>query len=67
MKTNIGIVDRSVRMLAAIVIVALFFTKVISGTLAVVLMVLAAVLFFTAFFRFCPLYKIFGVNTWNKK
>lgn len=67
MKTNIGIVDRTLRILAAIVILVLYFANVVTGTLAVVLLVLAVISFLTAAFRFCPLYKVFRINTWNKK
>ena len=67
MKKNVGIVDRAIRILVALVIVALYITNVITGTLAIVLLVLAAVFLLTALFRFCPLYWSFGTNTWHKK
>ena len=67
MKTNIGIVDRTVRILAALVIVVLYFTNIIGGTIAIVLLILAGVFILTGLIRFCPLYWPFGINTWNKK
>jgi len=67
MKTNVGIIDRAVRMLIAIIIIVLYFGQVITGTLAIVLLVLAVVLTLTGLIRFCPLYLPFGINTWNKK
>jgi Protein of unknown function (DUF2892). len=67
MNKNVGIIDRAIRILGALVIVALYFTNVIAGTLAIVLLVLAAVFLLTALFRFCPLYWSFGINTWHKK
>ncbi|HEY5589883.1 MAG TPA: DUF2892 domain-containing protein [Paludibacter sp.] len=67
MKTNVGIIDRAVRMLIAIVIIVLYFTNVISGTLAIVLLVLAVVFILTGLIRFCPLYLPLGINTWKKK
>ena len=67
MKTNIGIVDRTVRILAALVIVVLYFTNIIGGTIAIVLLILAGIFFLTGLIRFCPLYWPFGINTWNKK
>jgi len=67
MKTNVGIIDRAVRILIAIVIIVLYFTNVISGTLAIVLLVLAVVFILTGLIRFCPLYLPLGINTWKKK
>jgi hypothetical protein len=67
MKTNMGIIDRVVRIMVALVIIGLYFANVITGTLAIVLLVLAAVFILTSQIRFCPLYLPFGINTWNKK
>jgi hypothetical protein len=67
MKANVGIIDRAVRILAAFVIIVLYFTNVITGTLGGLLLILAAVFVLTALIRFCPLYLPFGINTWNKK
>ena len=67
MKTNMGIIDRVIRIVVALVIIGLYFANVITGTLAIVLLVLAAVFILTSLIRFCPLYLPFGINTWNKK
>ena len=67
MKANVGIIDKAVRLLAAFVIAVLYFTHVITGTLAILLLVLAGVFVLTGLIRFCPLYLPFGRNTWNKK
>lgn len=67
MKTNVGIIDRAVRTVVALIIIVLYFTHVITGTLAIVLIVLAVVFLLTALLRFCPLYLPFGINTWKKK
>jgi hypothetical protein len=67
MKANVGIIDRAVRILAALAIIVLYFTHVITGTLGILLLVLAGVFILTGLIRFCPLYLPFGINTWNKK
>ncbi|MDR3653833.1 MAG: DUF2892 domain-containing protein [Paludibacter sp.] len=67
MKKNVGIIDRAARILIAVVIIGLYFAHVITGTLAIVLLVLAVVFILTGLIRFCPLYLPFGINTWNKK
>ena len=67
MKANVGIIDKAIRLLAAFVIIVLYFTHVIVGTLAILLLVLAGIFILTGLIRFCPLYLPFGINTWNKK
>jgi len=63
MKKNMGTADKVIRILVAIVIAALFFTNVISGTLGIVLLVLAAIFLLTSVVSFCPLYLPFGIRT----
>ena len=67
MKTNVGIIDRVIRIVVALVFIGLYFTQVITGTFGIMLLVLAFVLIFTALVGFCPLYWPFGINTWGKK
>lgn len=64
---NVGPVDKTIRILTAIVIAVLYFTNVISGTLAIVLGILAVMFVFTSFIGFCPLYLPFGIHTSKKK
>lgn len=63
MKKNMGLIDRAIRILLAVIIVILAFTKVITGFLAVILLILAAVFVFTGIFGWCPLYLPFGFRT----
>jgi len=58
-----GSADRLLRIVAAIVIAALYFTGVLHGTLGIVLLVLAGVFVLTSFVSFCPLYLPFGIRT----
>jgi hypothetical protein len=67
MKKNMGSVDKVIRILIALIIVILFFTKVITGTLAIVLLILAGILVITSLISLCPLYLPFGINTGKKK
>lgn len=67
MKKNMGNADRAIRVVIAILIAVLYFTNVISGTLALVLMFLAAVFVLTSLISFCPLYSLIGVNTCQVK
>ncbi|MFA9192213.1 MULTISPECIES: YgaP family membrane protein [Flavobacterium] len=67
MKKNMGTVDKVIRILVAVVIGVLYFTNVISGTLAIILGILAVVFVLTSFISFCPLYLPFGISTFRKK
>lgn len=67
MKKNMGSADRILRLLVAAVIAILYFTNVITGTLGIILLVLAAVFVLTSFISFCPLYVPFGINTCKTK
>ena len=67
MKANMGTTDRIIRLLAAALITALYFTNVISGTLGIIALVFAAVFLLTSAMSFCPLYLPFGINTCSKK
>ena len=67
MITNIGKTDTLLRLIAVITIAILYSTKVVTGTLGTVLMVLAGILLLTSFVRFCPLYLPFGIRTNKNK
>ena len=67
MKKNMGTVDKAIRILLAIVVVVLYFTHVISGTLAIILLILAGIFIATSFISFCPLYLPFGLSTRKKE
>jgi hypothetical protein len=63
MKTNMGTADRAIRSLIAVAIAVLYFLHVISGTLAIVLGVIAVVFLLTSFVSVCPAYLPFGIST----
>ena len=67
MNKNMGTADRAIRVIIALVIVGLYAANVISGTLGIVLIVLAVFFVLTSFVSFCPLYTLFGLNTGKKK
>lgn len=66
MKHNVGSADKIVRFLIAAVVAVLYFTNTISGTVAIVLGIIAIVMVLTSFISFCPLYGIFRINTIKK-
>jgi len=67
MTKNMGTADRAIRTLLALAVAALYFTGRISGTLAIVLGVLALVFLATSFIGWCPAYLPFGWSTAKKE
>ncbi len=63
MKKNMGTLDRVFRVIVAAIIAALYFTGTLTGTLGLVLLVLAGVFVATSLVSFCPLYTLFGLST----
>ncbi len=66
MKSNMGSTDRIIRLIVAVVVLILFMTDVISGTLGWVLIAVAAVFTLTSMINFCPLYTVLGITTKKK-
>lgn len=67
MKKNMGTVDKTVRIIIAAVVAGLYYAGNISGTLGIVLLVLAGVFVLTSLVSFCPLYTLFGISTCPNK
>jgi uncharacterized membrane protein len=67
MKKNMGTIDKTIRILVAVVVVILYFTHVISGVLAIVLLALSAIFVVTSLISFCPLYLPLGLSTRKKE
>lgn len=67
MKQNMGNLDKAIRVLIAVVIAALYFTHVISGVVAIVLLVFAGIFILTSLVGTCPLYLPLNINTKKDK
>jgi len=67
MKKNMGLADRVVRMIIAIVFIGLYYAEIVTGTLGIVLIAFSVIFLITSFISFCPLYLPFGLNTLRKK
>ncbi len=67
MKKNMGTIDRTIRLIVAIVFAVLYFTNIVTGTIGLVLVILGAVFVLTSLISFCPLYLPFGINTCKTK
>ncbi len=67
MTLNMGKADRAIRPLLAIVFIALYFTGTVTGTVGIVLLVLAGVFLLTSVVGLCPLYSLLGINSCKVK
>jgi len=63
MKRNMGAADRVIRTLIAVVIGVLFYRGIISGTLGVILGIVAIIFLATSLVGWCPLYLPFKIST----
>lgn len=66
MKRNLGSADRIIRTLLAIVLGALVLTGEVTGTLAIVLGIVAVAFLATSTISFCPMYLPFKISTMKK-
>lgn len=67
MQKNVGSIDRAIRAIAGIVLLAVFFLGGLQGALATVVLVAGIVLLGTAVIGYCPPYALLGLNTCGVK
>ena len=67
MKKNMGTIDRSIRVVLAVVVGSLYLAGEITGTAAIILGVFAVVFLLTSAVGFCPLYRALDVSTIKKQ
>jgi hypothetical protein len=63
MLNNVGGVDRGIRLILGIGLLALALLHVVTGTLAIAAYVVGGIALVTGLIRFCPAWSIFGINT----
>lgn len=67
MKNNMGSADRVIRILVAIIILALYLTNQISGVAAIILGIISVAFILTGFIGWCPGYSPLGFSTKKKR
>jgi hypothetical protein len=67
MKQNMGLTDKVIRIVVAILFIVLYMTNVIAGIPGIVLLALAGIFILTSLLGFCPLYLPLRINTGKKK
>jgi hypothetical protein len=63
MKKNMGTTDRVIRLIAAVAVGVLYGVNLISGTVAIVLGIVAGAFLVTGLIGWCPTYLPFGIST----
>lgn len=63
MKKNMGTADRIIRATIVVIIAVLYFAGQLSGTVAIVLGIVAVAFLVTSFIGWCPSYVPFGIST----
>jgi len=63
MKTNESMVDRIIRGVLGLGLLALYFSNAVTGTLGIVLAVVGAIALLTGLVGFCPLYSLLKIRT----
>lgn len=67
MKKNMSTADRIIRVIISALFATLYFTGTVTGTIGIVLLVLAGIFTLTSIISFCPLYTILGISTCSVK
>ena len=67
MKKNMGIIDRLIRTLLAVVVIVLYLTGKITGVAAIILGIFAVIFLLTSAISFCPLYLPLKISTRKKQ
>lgn len=67
MKKNLGYTERVTRIILAAILGFLYYSNTITGTLGIIVLVVAVVLLVTSFVSFCPLYAMLGLKTRHTK
>lgn len=63
MQKNMGTTDTTLRLIAAVIAIALAATGTITGTLAIIAYVVAGIFVLTSLVSFCPIYRVLGLRT----
>ncbi len=67
MKKNMGLLDRALRTIIAIAIIALYLAGQITGIAALILGIIAVIFLVTSAVSYCPLYVPLKISTIKKE
>jgi len=67
MQKNVGPIDKLIRSILALVLIYLYVSGTLSGTVGIIALVIAAVFIITSLTGFCFIYTVLGINTNKRK
>jgi hypothetical protein len=67
MKQNMGTADRIIRLAIVVLIAVFYYLHIISGTLAIILGIVAIAFLLTSLIGWCPAYLPLGLSTRKQK
>ena len=67
MNLNMGKADRLIRTIIAVVLIGLLISGQVTGSLAILAGVVAAIFVVTSLIGFCPLYRLLGLSTCGRQ
>ena len=67
MKLNMGKADRLIRTIIAVILIGLLIGGQVTGSLAILAGVVAAIFLVTSLVGFCPLYRLLGLSTCSRQ
>ncbi|MDH7460556.1 DUF2892 domain-containing protein [Chitinophagaceae bacterium 26-R-25] len=63
MKKNMGLIDRMIRLLVAMLFVALYVMGLVTGVFGAFLIAVSIVFIATSLIGYCPVYDVFHIKT----
>ena len=63
MEKNVGQTDRTIRIIAGVILIGLKLAGVLAGTVGTIALVVGVVALATGFLNFCPVYALLKLNT----
>lgn len=63
MKANLGLLDRVIRVIIAVIFAILFFGGYVTGVFGAILLAIGIVFLMTSLVSFCPIYALFRLKT----
>ena len=67
MKKNMGNLDRWLRFIVGSIFGLIWFQNIITGTAAIILLVVGTIFLVTSIVGTCPIYSLFGINSCPRK
>ncbi len=65
LKPNVGMLDKMIRYAVGVILISMNLSGWTSGILGTIAVMAGLVILLTGLLRFCPIYRVLGINTWK--